>query len=140
MQDGSKLARLAVGLIVATMGAACALPASATPPRPGQEGPSAAAVAAWSASYRAQGKVYHAGLSRPTTLPSRAAVQVWSDSYRAKADVYRQQQLEQAERDAAAFHLDDAVIGGGIVLALTALTAAGFVVVRSRRLDAVGSS
>jgi hypothetical protein len=70
---------------------------------------------------------------------SQAAVQAWSDSYRAKQDPY-QQPLAHAQQQAAAFHLGDAVIGGGIVLVLTALTAAGFLVVRSRRLDAVASS
>jgi hypothetical protein len=56
------------------------------------------------------------------------------------ADAYLQQQLVRAKRAAAAFHVDDAVIGGGVALALTGLTAAGFFVVRSRRLDALASS
>jgi hypothetical protein len=140
MQDVSKLARLAAGITVAVTAAACALPASASSPRTGQGSPSAAAVAAWSAGYRAQERVYDDQRSRQTTLPSQAAVQAWSDSYRAMANVYQQQLLAHAEREAAAFHVDDAAIGGGIVLALTGLTAAGFFVARSRRLDEVVSS
>jgi hypothetical protein len=138
MQDVTKLARLAAGIAMAVTAAACALPASAS--RNGQGSPSAAAIAAWSASYRAQERAYKDLLSPQTTLPSQAAVQAWSDSYRAKEDVDRQQQLAHAEQQAAAFHLDDAAVGGGIVLALTALTTAGFLVVRNRRLDAVAPS
>jgi hypothetical protein len=140
MQDGSKLTLLAAGIVAAVTAAACALPVSASSPRTGQGSQSEAAVAAWSASYRAQEKAYNDQNSRQTTLPSQAAVQAWSDSYRAKQDVYRQQQLAHAEREAAAFHVDDAAIGGGIVLALAAFAAAGFFVVRNRRLAAVASS
>lgn len=140
MQDASKLARLAASFAVAVTAAACALPAWASSPRTGQGSPSAAAVAAWSASYRAQETVYNGRHSLQTTRPSQASIQAWSDSYRAMADAYQQQQLTQAERAAGAFHIDDAVIGGGIVLALTGLSAAGFLVVRSRRLHAVASS
>jgi hypothetical protein len=140
MQNARKLARLPIGIAVAVIAAACALPASASPPRTVQGHPAAAAVAAWSASYRSQEKAYNNQLAHQTQAPSQAAVQAWSDSYRAKQDLYQQQQLAHAEQRATAFHLDDAVIGGGIVLALTGLTAAGFLALRSRRLDAVASS
>jgi hypothetical protein len=99
---------------------------------------SAAAVAAWSATYRAKEKEFReqlAARSSQTSLPPPAAIQAWSDSYRAMEDVYQQQQLAQAERQAAAFNVDDAVIGGGIVLAVGALAAAGFYVLRGRRLE-----
>jgi hypothetical protein len=138
MHEARTLARFAIGVAAAFTAAVFALPASASTPRTTQGQPSSAAVAAWISSYRAQERAYKAELARArqTSLPSPAAIQAWSDSYRAKADVYQRQQLAQAQREAGAFHIDDAVIGGGIVLAVAALAAAGFVTLRSRRLDA----
>src|SRR5689334_15592690 len=114
----STLARLATIAAVVVTVAACALPASASAQR-AKGRPSAKAIAAWSASYRAKEKVYRAHLAdqaRQSSLPSPAAIQAWSDDYRAKWDVYLQQQLSAAQRDATAFNFSDAVIGGGIVL------------------------
>jgi len=137
MKDASLLRRLAITVAVAAAAATCALPASASRPSTTHGHPSAAAVAAWSASYRAKEKAYRQQLA---ARPSAAAVQAWSDDYRAMEDVYQQQQLARAEHEAAAFHVGDAVIGGGVVLTLVALAAAGFIALRSRRLADATSS
>ena len=93
---------------------------------------SPAAVKAWSDSYRAKANVYQQQLATAHSMP-QAAIATWSESYRAKADVYQRQQLARAERAASAFHWGDALVGGGIVLALGALTLAGFFAVRGSR-------
>jgi hypothetical protein len=142
MHEAKTLARFATGIAAVVAAAACALPAAASASRPPKGKPSAAAIAAWSASYRAKENVYRAQLAaqaRRSSLPSPTAVQAWSDDYRAMWDVYQQHQLAQAQREAAAFNFSDAVVGGGIVLALGALGAAGFYVVRNRRLDTAAS-
>jgi hypothetical protein len=139
---GRTLVRLATGIAVAVTVLACALPASAATPRTGKGRPSAAAIAAWSASYRARGRAYRAQLAdqaRQNSLPSPAATQTWSDDYRAMWDLYQQRQLAAAQREVAAFHFGDAFIGGGIAIALAALGAAGFYVIRSRRRGTTAS-
>jgi hypothetical protein len=140
MYHGSTLGRFIIGVAVALAALMCALPTSAAPGRvKGQ--PSAAAIAAWSASYRAKESAYRAELAARAEQRSLspAAIQAWSDDYRAKWDLYQQQQVAQAEREAAAFNFSDAVIGGGIVLGVGALVAAWFCVIRGRRIDAVTS-
>jgi len=142
MHEARTLARFATGIAVVAAVAACALPAAASTPRTPKGKPSAAAIAAWSASYRAKEKVYRAHLAnqvRGHSLPSPAAIQAWSDGYRAKWDMYLQQQVANAQHRATAFNFGDAGIGGGIVLALLALAAAGFYALRSRRFDAAPS-
>ena len=132
------LARFATSATVVVATVAFALPASASTPRTAKNRPSAAAIAAWSASYRAKERVYRAELAargQRASLPSPAAIQAWSDDYAAMWDVYQQQQLAKAQQEASAFNFGDAFIGGGIVLALAALGAAGFYVIRNRRLD-----
>jgi len=92
----STLARFATSAAVVVAAVAFALPASATPPRTAKNRLSAAAIAAWSASYRAKEKAYraHQADQAPlSSLLSPAAIQAWSDDYRAKWDVYQQQQL-----------------------------------------------
>jgi len=134
----STLARFATSAAVVVAAIGFALPASASTPRTAKNRPSAAAIAAWSASYRAKERVYRADLAarrQRASLPSPAAIQAWSDDYAAMWDVYQQQQLAKAQREAAAFNFGDAFIGGGIVLALAAVAAAGLYVLRNRRLD-----
>jgi hypothetical protein len=94
---------------------------------------SPAAVKAWSDSYRAKANVYQQQLATAHSMPP-AAIATWSESYRAKADVYQRQQLDRAERAASAFHWGDALVGGGVVLALGALTLAVFFGLRGSRL------
>jgi hypothetical protein len=138
----SSLARFATLAAVVVAAAACALPASASTAHTANSRPSPTAIAAWSASYRAKERVYKAQLAaqaRGSSL-SPAAIQAWSDDYRAKWDLYEQQQLAAAQREASAFRFGDAVIGGGIVLALAALGAAGLFVFRNRRFDTAAPS
>ena len=140
MNERSTLARLATCVAVVVTSAAFALPASASTARGPKGRLSAAAIAAWSASYRAKERVYQAQLAGRTlraSLPPPAAIQAWSDDYRAMQDVYLNQQLADVQGEAAAFHFGDAVVGGGVVLALATLTAAGFYVLRNRRLNTV---
>lgn len=133
----SILARFATTVAVVVAAAACALPASASTAQRTKSRLSPTAIAAWSASYRAKEKVYQGQLAaraRGSSL-SPAAIQAWSDDYRAKWDVYQQQQLAAAQREAGAFRFGDALVGGGIVLALAALGAVGLYVLRHRRFD-----
>jgi hypothetical protein len=133
--SASTFARFATLAAVVVATAAFVLPASASTAQAPKGRPSSAAIEAWSASYRAKEKAYRAHLAdqaRKSSL-SPAAIQAWSDAYRAKWDVYQQQQLAAAQKEAGAFRFDDALIGGGIVLALVGLAAVGFSVVRSRQ-------
>jgi hypothetical protein len=136
MHKAPRFARFAAVIAVAVAAVACALPASASTPNRAKGQPSAAAIAAWSASYRAREKAYLTDLASHGLLPSPAALQAWSDDYRAMQSVYQQQQLAQARREATAFNFGDAFVGGGVVLALAALAATGFYVLRTRRLGA----
>jgi F0F1-type ATP synthase membrane subunit c/vacuolar-type H+-ATPase subunit K len=144
MHKRSTLVRLATGIAVALTVLACALPATAATAKPTKGRPSAAAIAAWSPSYRARERAYQAqlaALGNRTSQPSPAAVQAWSDDYRAMWDLYQQRQLAATQREVASFHFGDAFIGGGIAIALAALGAAGFYVIRSRKLgDAASES
>jgi hypothetical protein len=93
-----------------------------------------AALATWSESYQAKAKVYREQLAAQSAHAyPPAALRTWSDSYVAKENVYQQQQLAEAEQAASAFHWDDAVIGGGTVLAIAALALAGVFALRIRR-------
>jgi len=91
-----------------------------------------AAITTWSQSYRAKANVHRQQPANAQSMPP-AAITTWSQSYQAKADVYQRQQLDRAERAASAFHWGDALVGGGVVLALGALTLAGFFAVRGSR-------
>ena len=62
-----------------------------------------------------------------------AALQAMGERYQTAANFYEQLQLRKAQRDAAAFHWRDAVVGGGVVLALVALAVLGTQVVRHGR-------
>ena len=124
------LYRLASVALLATIVAGFgALPASAG----GSNGYPPGAVKTWSDSYRAKAYVYRQQPATAHSMPP-AAIATWSESYRAKADVYQRQQLDRAERAASAFHWGDALVGGGVVLALGALTLAGFFAVRGSRI------
>jgi predicted NAD-dependent protein-ADP-ribosyltransferase YbiA (DUF1768 family) len=54
-----------------------------------------------------------------------AALKAMGERYQAAASFYQQLQLRKAQQQATAFHWRDAVIGGGIVLALAALALLG---------------
>lgn len=54
-----------------------------------------------------------------------AALKAMGERYQAAATFYQQRQLRQAEQRASAFHWRDAIIGGGVALALVALTLVG---------------
>lgn len=62
-----------------------------------------------------------------------AALTAMGERYQAAAGFYQARQLHQAQQQATAFHWRDAVIGGGVALALTALALIGAQVLRQGR-------
>lgn len=68
-----------------------------------------------------------------------AALQAMGERYQAAATFYEQRQLQQAQQQASAFHLRDAVIGGGIAIALMALVGVAAIGVRRHGRPAAAS-
>jgi len=78
--------------------------------------------------------------SRPAAgFYTPAALTAMGERYRAAAGFYQQLQLRRAQQQATAFHWRDAVIGGGVVLALAALGLLGAQVLRHARRPTIVS-
>ena len=79
-------------------------------------------------------------LSRPAaSFYTPAALTAMGERYRAAAGFYQQLQLRKAQQQATAFHWRDAVIGGGVVLALAALGLLGAQALRHARRPTIVS-
>ena len=116
--------------------------------RPAESYYTPAALKAMGERYNAETRFYKLLQARKSAAANRpaasyytpAALTAMGERYQAAATFYQQRQLENAELKAAAFHWRDAIIGGGVVLALLALALVGVQVLRRERRPARLSS
>ena len=103
-----------------------------------------AALKAMGERYQAAARFYKThsqGVDRPAaSYYTPAALKAMGERYQVAANFYEQLQLRKAQQQATSFHWRDAIVGGGVVLALIALALLSAQVIRHGRRPTPASS